>query len=55
MESKEKFRAYLDIVEALIYILNDESPDIRAYIVNQGLTSVLDTDDYNLDGANLGT
>lgn len=47
-QSEENFRGYLEIINCLILLLNDEQPDIRAYIVNQGLTKIIQNNEYKL-------
>lgn len=55
LKTSDNFRAYLDILVALIFILNDESPDIRSYIMQQGLTQIVDSNEYRLEGADLSS
>ena len=54
--SEANFRGYLEIINCLILLLNDEQPDIRSYILNQGLTKIIKHNiDYKLQGPNLTT
>lgn len=35
------YESYLKLMNGLIYILTDDHPEVRSYIVNQGLNSML--------------
>lgn len=44
VKNRTNFEGFLDIMTALVFILNDESPDIRAYVIHHGLAQILDGD-----------
>lgn len=39
-QSAQNYESYLSMMKALVFILTDENPEIRLFMINQGLNQV---------------
>jgi hypothetical protein len=46
LQSDKMWVSYLNLIKCLILLLNDEQPDIRMYLVNNGMSLLFNNDNF---------